>query len=314
MKNNSFERNPVRQLPDGTITRVFPFHVSLEGLESRVLCRGDEDYDTFIKIVVVSARRKNVIPVVYSVVSNHGHDVVLAARKGDADDFGEEVKRIYAMYFRRKYGDIGALRGMDVNSQWLDSDWYLRNAIAYDIRNALDNGACSIQDYKWTSFRAYFADVNSPELLSARPVRSLVRDERRALMHTNYDLKDVNWMIGEDGLLIPHTVCDHKYVEDAFENNPTLLLQKIGSVNMAELNERLIDGPRKFKKDEEVIRSVSDISRRWFSCEIHNLPFDKKCRLIPYYFRSHRTNVAQLARVFELAKETVSEILKKNGH
>ena len=103
-------------------------------------------------------------------------------------------------------------------------------------------------------------------------------------------------------------------MEEAFENNPTLFLQKIGSVNMAEINERLIDGPRKFKKDEEVIRSVSDISRRWFTCEIHDLPFDKKCRLIPYYFRSHRTNVAQLARVFELSKDTVAEILKKSGH
>lgn len=313
MKTNSFERNPIRQLPDGTITRVFPFHVSLEGRESKVLCRDDEDYDTFVKIIVVGARRRNVILTVYAVVSNHGHAIVLAARKEDADGFGEEVKKIYAMYFRRKYGDSGALRGMDVNSQWLDSDWYLKNAIAYDIRNALDNGAFSIQDYKWTSYRAYFADVNSPEYESARLVRSLGKEEKRALMHTNDDLSGVNWMFGRDGTLIPYSVCDHNYVEATFENSPSLFLQRIGIVNVAEISERLIDGPRKFMKDEEVIRAVSDICRRWFSCEIHDLPFDKKCRLIPYYFRSHRTNVAQLARVFELPKDSVAEILKKNG-
>lgn len=307
-------RNPIRRLPDGAVARVFPFHVSLEGRESKVLCRDDEDCDTFVKIVVISAKRKNVILLVYSVVSNHGHSVVLAAKKGDADAFGEEVKRIYSMHFRRKYGDIGALRGMDVNSQWLDSDWYLRNAVAYDIRNALDNGAFSIQDYKWTSYRAYFADTGSVEYEAARPVSSLGKAEKRALMRTNDDLRDVNWLVGRDGCLVPYSVCDHKYVEDAFENSPTLMLQRIGIVNMAEISERLIDGPRTFRKDEEVLRSVGEICRRWFSCAVHDLPIDKKCRLIPYYFRSHRTNVSQLARVFELSKETVAEILKKNGH
>lgn len=314
MKNPSFERNPRRQLPDGTITRVFPFHISLEGRESRVLCRCDEDYDVFVKIVAVSSIRRNVILAVYAVVSNHGHCVVLAATKHDADRFGEELKKIYAMYFRRKYGDTGALKGMDVNSQWLDNDWYLRNAIAYDIRNALDNGVCSIFDYKWTSFRAYFAEVSSSENESVRRVSSLSKAEKRALMHTNDDLRGVHWLVGKDGALVPDSVCDYKYVENAFENNPTLLLRKIGTVNVAEIAEKMITGPRQFKKDEEALRSVSDVCRRWFSCEVHDLPFDKKCRLIPFYFQSHRTNVQQLARVFELSRDTVAEILKKNGY
>lgn len=313
MKTSSFQRNPIRLLPDGSVARVFPFHVSLEGMESKVLCRDDEDYDTFVKIIVVCAKRRNVILAVYSVVSNHGHSVVLATHKRDADSFGEDQKKIYSMYFRRKYGDIGVLRGMDVNSQWLDSDWYLRNAIAYDIRNALDNGACSIQDYKWTSYKAYFADLNSAEFESARRVSSLSKAEKRELMHTNDDLRGVSWLVGSDGTLIPYSVCDHKYVEDAFENCPALMLQRIGIVNVAEITEKLIDGPRKFKKDEEVVRAVNEICRKWFSCEIHKLPYDKKCRLIPYYSRSHRTNVPQLARVFELSREEVADVLKRNG-
>lgn len=109
MKNTTFVRNPMRMLPDGTIARVFPFHVSLEGKENRVLCREDEDYDVFVKVFVVCARRKNVILEVYSVVSNHGHSVVLCADKTSADSFGEEVKRIYSMYFSRKYEDTRAM-------------------------------------------------------------------------------------------------------------------------------------------------------------------------------------------------------------
>lgn len=313
MKNSSFVRNPMRELPDGTIVRVFPFHVSLEGRETKVLCRDRLDYDTFVKIIVLCALRKNVILLVYSVVSNHAHCIVLAADKKSADDSGEEAKRMYSMYFQRKYGGSGSMKGVDVNSQWLDSDWYLRNAIAYDIRNALDNGACSVQEYEWTSYRAYFADRHSPEYSLARPVSSLSKSEKRALMHTNDELLGVKWLVNSDGGILPGSVCDYQYVEDAFENSPTMFLQKIGLVNMAEMSEKLIESPRRFKKDEEVMRSVGDISRRWFSCGIHDLPLEKKCRLIPYYFRSNRTSVSQLARVFELPKETVSSILKKNG-
>ena len=313
MKNTTFVRNPMRMLPDGTIARVFPFHVSLEGKENRVLCREDEDYDVFVKVFVVCARRKNVILEVYSVVSNHGHSVVLCADKTSADSFGEEVKRIYSMYFSRKYEDTSAMKGMSVDSQWLDNDWYLKNAIAYDIRNALDNGACSIQEYKWTSYRAYFVDHNTAEYASSRSVRLLSKSEKRTLMHTNDDLCDVTWLIDAAGSLIPGSVCDYRYVEAAFENNPTLFLQKIGLVNMAEMSERLIDSPRRFKNDDDVMRAASEICRRWFSCEIHNLPIDKKCRLLTYYYRSNKTSASQLARIFELPKETVSDILKKNG-
>ncbi len=311
--NDSFVRNPIRQLPDGTITRVFPFHISLEGIETKVLCRDEDDYDVFVKIIAVGAKRRNVILVVYGVVSNHGHCVVLAACQKDANDFGEEVKRIYAMYFKRKYGDSGTMRGVDVNTQLLDSDWYLKNAVAYDIRNALDNGARSVQEYKWTSFRAYFSKRNTLEHVSSIPVSSLRKEEKRALMHTNDELKGVKWLIGQDGCLIPDSICDYKYVEDAFGNSQTLLMQKIGFVNMAEMAEKMIEGPRRFRKDEDVIRSANEICRRWFGCVIHDLPFDKKCRLIPYYYRTNRTNAQQLARVFELTKETVISILGKNG-
>lgn len=308
----SFERNPIRVLPDGRSARVFPFHVSLEGKEDRVLCRDSEDYDVFVKIIVICSRRKNVILLVYTVVSNHGHFVVLCVDKTTADGVGDEVKRMYSMYFRRKYGDSGVMRRLDVDSQWLDSDWYLKNAIAYDMRNALDNGACNVHEYKWTSYRAYFASSDPERNPLARKVSSLSKAERRSIMRTNDDLKGVKWLIDSGGELIPGSVCYHEYVEQAFENSPAIFLQKIGLVNMAEMSERLVNSPRTFKKDEEVFRAVSDICRRWFSCEVHDLPFEKKCRLIPYYFRSNRTSVPQLARVFELPKETVSEILRRN--
>ena len=59
------------ELPDGSIRQLYPFHISMEGLETAILCRDDMDYDAMVKILCIAARRKNVIVVIYAVVSNH---------------------------------------------------------------------------------------------------------------------------------------------------------------------------------------------------------------------------------------------------
>ena len=78
-----------RKLPDGNFRNVQPYHVSMEGMKTAVLCRDDDDYDALVKIICVCARRKNVIIVVYAVVSNHCHAAVLAASQEAADSFGQ---------------------------------------------------------------------------------------------------------------------------------------------------------------------------------------------------------------------------------
>ena len=35
----------VREMPDGSARRVYPFHVSLEGLKKAIICRDEEDYE-----------------------------------------------------------------------------------------------------------------------------------------------------------------------------------------------------------------------------------------------------------------------------
>ena len=137
-----------RVLPDGTIRNVQPFHVCLEGLEKAVLCRDDKDYDAFVKIICVAARRKNVIIVIYTVVSNHSHATILARSQEEADAFGEEIKKMASMWVSGRYGERKLLRRTDVKAPCLDTDWYVRNTLAYVPRNALDNG-CNVNEYRW---------------------------------------------------------------------------------------------------------------------------------------------------------------------
>ena len=145
-----FIRQAVRTLPDGRTVLLHPFHISMEGLESQILCRDESDYDYYVKDIFVCSLRCNVIVIMYAVVSNHAHIAVLAICAEDAKKYGEEVKRIFGMYFSRKYG-IQVLESTDVDIQSLNDDQYVRNALAYIIRNALDN-CNSIREYTNISF------------------------------------------------------------------------------------------------------------------------------------------------------------------
>lgn len=310
-----FERNPYRELPDGTIAKVYPFHFSLEGLETRILCREDSDYDAFVKIICVCAIRTNVIVVIYTVVSNHVHCIILAPDQETADAFAREVKRMYPMYFSRKYSDRSVLKGIDASAVYLYSDQYLRNAIAYVVRNAMDNGAESIQQYRWSGFRSIFCGGKPATKKGQLKVCELSRRSKRRIMHTDDNLEKVPWLLDENEELEPVTICDRRYVEDAFFNDQAYFLRLIGGVNTAEMHSSLVDGPRVKRPDTDFLIAVNDISQRWFNRPVRELPIEKRARLMLYIYHSYRTDPSQLARTFELRREEVLRLIgrRKGG-
>ena len=308
-----FEKNPYRELPDGIIAKVYPFHVSLKGLETRILCRDESDYDAVVKIISVCAWRTNVILLIYAVVSNHAHSVVLAADQNAADAFAAEVKRMHSMYFSRRYSDRSVLKGVDASAVYLYSDYYLRNAIAYVIRNAMDNGAASVLSYPWTGLRGIFCGESSKDAGIMTKVCELSRREKRRIMHTDDDLSGVPWLLNDKEELEPVTICDWRYVEAAFLNDQSYFFRLIGGVNNAEMQSSLIDAPRVKKPDTDLLKTVNEISSRWFQKNVHELPDDKKARLLQYVSHSNRTDPSQLARVFELQRDVVLRLLGRKA-
>ena len=304
----AFDRIAVRTLPDGSTCKLYPFHISMEGLENAILCRDDEDYDVYVKNIFVCARRKNVIVVMYVVVSNHGHMAILAKNLDDAISFGEEIKKIYSMYFSHKYGRQKILLKTDVNIQLLGDSWYVRNALAYIVRNAMDN-LCMVEDYKWSGYRGVFR--NGAHLENCRRVSSLTRREKEALFHTHDNLSDVNWLINKLGELEPASCCDTRYLEDAFDNDHAFFLKIIGTQNMADMDYKLVSGPRSLLPDRELLEKAEDLSKSWFAKTIAEINHEKKIKLITFLYRTSHTTVAQLSRIFGLERATVERIVKR---
>lgn len=304
------KRIVTRILPSGETQNVQPFHITMKGLEKAILCRDNEDYGVLVKYIAVCAHRKNVIVIIYAAVSNHCHVAVLAASYQDAADFADELKKNYAQWIQIKYSEKHLLKGTDVQAILLDNDWYVRNALAYIPRNALDNG-CPVDQYKWNSYRAYFC--GSDKTATGLPVNKFTRREQDRIMHTREPLKDVPWLIDSDGDILPESFCDVEYLEQVFNHDPAFWLKTIGSLNPAEMTEKLVEVPGKMQPDSEFYKDVADISLRWFSLDVAQLTKEKKYRLLPYLWRSRKTSVNQLARILGLDRDDIKKALKQKG-
>jgi len=83
--------------------------------------------------------------------------------------------------------------------------------------------------------------------------------------------------------------------------------------NSAEIQNKLIAGPRKMQTDGEFFKQAQEASQRWFQTELATLSQERKIRLVAFLHRTTHTTVPQLARVFGLTRETVSRILGRKG-
>ena len=298
-----------RRLPDGSVKTVYPFHISLEGMESVVLCRDDDDYDLMEKTFHVCSWENDVLIIIYAVMSNHGHLSVLAPSYESAWRTGADILKRYSQHMSNRYAVKETLRRASVDVQYLDSEWYVRNALAYIPRNALDAG-WRIEDYKWSGYRGMFVKGQCKD--PKHKVSAMSRRQREAVFHTHTNLADVPWILDSEWHLEPASCCDWQYLESAFNNDQAYFLKTIGMLNPAEMHQKLVDNPRLWRNDSEFILTVRDIADRWFKKDIDNLSLEQKYRLIPYLRRNFHTSVPQLARCIRLSKKEVQEILNFN--
>ena len=277
-------------------------------METALLCKDDEDYDHLEKCFYVSAHMANCIVIIAIAMSNHGHCSLLAESIESAFNTASLITKRHSQYLSWKYKEKAVLARSDISVKYLDSDWYVRNALAYIPRNAIDAGS-RVEDYRWSGYRGMFADGRCPE--AVRRVADMSRREREAVFHTHEDLSSVTWLINERGELEPASCCDTRYLEDAFDNDYAFFLKIIGTQNMADMDYKLVSGPRSLLPDRELLEKAEDLSKSWFAKTIAEINHEKKIKLITFLYRTSHTTVAQLSRIFGLERATVERIVKR---
>lgn len=310
-----------RTLSDGRSYIVQPYHVSLEGLESATICREDEDYDIMVKNIFLCARRNDVIVIIYAVVSNHAHIAVLANSFTTVENFANNLKKVQSMWLRKKYGDRNILKGKDAYISAIDTVSYARNVLAYIPRNALDNGATNISEYKWTGYKAMFCNGNSLK----KENDTLALHERRIIavkdlttrmverfLHTGDNLGDVPWLLNSNGEIIPASACDWQYLEMIFNHNQAFFMRMIGSVNTSEMT--YISSANSIRRltDQEFLKQANEYSLSWYKMDSKDLPLNMKVRFLEYLGKKMHLSVAQVARCLQMERELVTRCLGKS--
>jgi putative transposase len=301
-----FERIVTMTLPDGRRCRLYPFHVCIKGVSDAILCRDDEDFDVFVKYIHICAWRKNVLVVVYIVMSNHVHVTILAPDQETADAFAVEIKRMFSMFFAWKYGRNKVLKYVDDSAFYLDTNSYLRNSVAYTLKNSLDAG-CKVDQYEWSAYKAVFPSVVPAGLM---PVSRLSSREAERIFHTNMDISSTGWKIDDKNRLDPSSACVTSYAEAAFNNDISFFYRALGVTDNAIMAARFMDGPRTRLNDQDFFRLVTDTAERWFSKKVDELSLENKTRLVPYIYHVTKTTPAQIARGLGLEKAMVERLVK----
>ncbi len=304
----AFQRVVARKLPDGRTAKVFPFHISLEGMETVTLCRDDEDYDQLEKGFYVSSWKTNTLPIIGIAMSNHGHLGLLAEDMEKAVETGQLIKKRHSQYLSWKYGEKGLMGRSAIDVRLLDSEWYVRNALAYIPRNALDTGE-RIEDYRWSGYRGMFTAGRCPA--GVKQVSQMSTRDWEDFFHTHEDLSRVPWVLNVSGQVEPASACDYEYLESAFGNDQAYFLKTIGTVNMAEMQEKLVLSSRVRQTDTEMLAIISNLADKWFHKTALELTPEMKARLAPYLYRSYRTSVPQMARCLRLSKDHISRLIPR---
>lgn len=299
----------VRELPDGRLARVMPFHISLEGLDSELICRDEKDYDMMVKHIFLCARKQNLLVIIYAVVSNHAHIAVLGENKEIAEKYSSDLKKRHSMWLRSRYGAYKVLRDSESYIAAIDTLPYARNVLAYIPRNAIDNFVGNISDYKWTGFRGMFCngEIKVGKIL----VSSLSKSKQRTLFHTKDSLDDVQWYINEDGQLEPASTCDWKYLERIYNHDQSYFLKMIGLVNVNEMEYGISVAKSIKMTDSEFLKTADEYAVRWYGSEVSRLSPALKAKMLGYLKRILRLSVPQVARCFGMDRDAVHSIL---GH
>lgn len=304
----AFQRIVTRKLPDGSIRKVYPFHISLQGMKTTLLCKTDADYDHLEKSIYLSAYRNNALVIIAIAMSNHAHICLLSSNFETAFKTGELIKKRHSQYLSRMYSEKGILQRSHIDVQYLDSDWYVRNALAYIVRNAIDTG-CRVEDYKWSGYRGMFVGGNLPP--GCYRVSEMSCRERNAVFQTHIDLSRVSWALNRCGSVEPASACDYSYLESAFGNDQTFFLKTIGSLNTAEMKQKLVINNSFRQTDSQMNTIAENLAEKWFGKSLRELTPEMKSRMVFYLSRCYRTTSSQIARCMNMQPEIVSALIRK---
>jgi putative transposase len=154
------------------------YHVMNRGRSKVQIFCSREDYSAFIEILKEASSLWKVRVAAYCLMSNHYH-LLVQTPEANLSRYMRHINGIYTQYFNRTHKSDGQLFRGRYKSIVIDGDSYLLELVRYTHRNPLHAGLVKrLEDYSWSSHRAYISKGNEANWLHKDFVLSMLEENK----------------------------------------------------------------------------------------------------------------------------------------
>lgn len=284
------------------------YHVCTKGLESKLLFYDTSDYQRAVNVLAIVSWVTKVNVFAYCFMANHIHVLIGAKDEDAAEGFVTMFKKDYSQYYSKRYGADRVLKRVAVTIKEMYDIPYVKNCVAYVLRNPVDGGLVkAAEKYEWSSVGCYFSgDSCSSPLLSSMSIRQI-----KSMLGTHRAVWDSKMCLDGNGI-VPKSFVDYKLVEGLFNNSSAHFWSQILKVDSAQMEYDFSVGADMRYNDYEMIPRISDIAGKWFGkSSVSELSVRERCKIAGYMYRHLNSSVPQISRLLGLERKFIKELLGK---
>ena len=280
--------------------------VTTDHLEEGLWFRDGSDFVAGMNFVAIQAFASKATVLAFILMSNHVH-FVLRGRYVDVKAFIDGLKSRQSKYLHNKYGTFEFLRRNKVRIDEVSSlDEGLEKAIAYSQMNSVAANIClHPTQYPWGTGPLFF----NPSKRTGTRMGDLTKRARIRLFHCcDVDLP-ADWLVGEEGYILPESYVDIPFVESLYRTPKRMNYFYVNSSKAKRKIESSVDNLPAFK-DQVILAALPDLFRSLFQKQRFEelSPSEKTESLRQIRFR-FCSNVHQIARVTGLTYEAAARML-----
>ncbi len=281
------------------------YFVTTEHLKSGVWFRDEDDFKAGMNFVAIVADAAGVNVLAFILMSNHVH-FVLECSRNKAEEFINDFKKRYSMYYQRRYGVKEFLKANKYTIQEVRlDDESAERSIAYTLMNCVAANLClQCGQYPWGTGDIYFNKTP----LKGVPLSSLSIRKQQRLLHSYHRLRG-SYLLGDEEYILPASFVKVSFVEQVFRT-PKRFNYFLLNSSKAKLR-LLTDNNYPSFRDQTIIASVPDLCQSLFhKTSIQELTQNQKSELLKQLQRRFSTDLGQLARVTGIPYPEAAELLE----
>jgi hypothetical protein len=303
--NNKTENGWIDKPLDG-----FYAHIYSNGHSVLNLFDTDEDHIFGMNLLPVTANTWDVKLLMIQLMDTHFH-IIVRGDPADCEKMCFSINTVLMKRIKTTGRNDFAPAGIDISIDRIYTETELKNKIIYVYRNSIAAGySLAPWHYRWGPGDILFIDHKKAEsdghLISDTDSRS-----QRAMFHTRATLP-AEWRYDDNGMILPHSYLDWKYVESLFGSIRAFLAFLYQRKDVEVQIDRECSAALEQKLSEQSLKKeVRELCKSMFGrAAITKASTEERIAIAQKLWADRRTySITKLARLTLLDRNVLSKIL-----